>query len=88
MGFAAQILGLQNFLGLIFKIKPDIVKIEESVREPFVPILPGVQPRRRFYFNLVVDGGWSSFWFFKSNEIFIYIYIYMGIYIYIQRNAI
>ena len=32
-------------------MKCDFVNIEESVREPYVPNLPGVQPRRRFFFN-------------------------------------
>ena len=52
-----------------------IVNIEESVRKPSVPNLPGVQTRRRFFYYFgggwwVVDGGWgTTFWFFKSLDI-------------------
>ena len=65
----------KTFFGLIFKMKSDFVNFEESVREPFVPNLPGVQPSRLllFYFDGGwVEGGGHTFWFFKSNEIYIY----------------
>ena len=37
-------------------MKCDFVNIEESVREPYVLNLPGVQPRRRFYFPSDLGG--------------------------------
>ena len=62
--------------GLIIKIKKGFVSIEESVREQYVPNLPGVQPRRRFMYvsvassigemfggvgDWVCDSGWGMF---------------------------
>ena len=35
-------------------MKCDFVNIKESVREPYVPNLPGVQPRRRFFMGVGV----------------------------------
>ena len=50
-----------TFFGLIFKMKCDFVNIEESVREPYVPNLPGVQPRRRFFNSLLSMTNKSDF---------------------------
>ena len=54
MGIAAKILGFHNFFfSLIFQMNCHFVNIEESVRKPDVPNLPGVQAPAASAFFLI-----------------------------------
>ena len=69
-------------------MKWDFVNIEKSVQELYVPNLPGVQPRRRFF--LVGGGRWEVGGgpLFGSLNLLIIIQYIVKVYIYMYAKGI